>query len=86
MTKGPIVIVDDDADDQKIYADAIKAFGIPNEIRPFVGGQEVLDYLATTVEQPFIILFQQVPLNAVASSRPPKGHQEDTEGGMMDRE
>ncbi len=56
MTKGPILIVDDDNDDQEIYADAIKEIGIPNEIRFFAGGQEALDYLLLTGEQPFIIL------------------------------
>ncbi len=40
MTKGPILIVDDDNDDQEIYADAIKEIGIPNEIRFFASGQE----------------------------------------------
>ncbi len=56
MTKGPILIVDDDTDDQEIYADAIRELGIPNEIRFFNGGQEALNYLLTTTEQPFIIL------------------------------
>ena len=56
MTQGPIVIVDDDPDDQDIYAEAIEAIGIPNEIRPFQSGPEVLEYLNTTEEQPFIIL------------------------------
>jgi len=56
MTKGPIVIVEDDRDDQDIYAEVIKALGLPNEIRFFNGGQEVLDYLTTTEDQPFIIL------------------------------
>ncbi len=56
MTKGPILIVDDDTDDQEIYADAITELGIPNEIRFFNSGQEALDYLLTTAEQPFIIL------------------------------
>ena len=56
MTKGPIVIVDDDKDDQEIYAEAIEAIGITNELRFFPGGQKALDYLLTTSEQPFIIL------------------------------
>jgi CheY-like chemotaxis protein len=56
MTKGPIVIVDDDGDDQDVYAEAIHALGIPNEIRPFETGAQALDYLNTTEEQPFIIL------------------------------
>ena len=56
MSKGPIVIVDDDSDDQEIYADAIKTIGISNEILFFDGGQLALDYLYQTQEQPFIIL------------------------------
>lgn len=56
MTKGPIVIIEDDPDDQEIYADALNAIGIPNEIRFFGGAQQALDYLNTTEEQPFIIL------------------------------
>jgi CheY-like chemotaxis protein len=56
MTTGPILIVDDDNDDQEIYGDAIRAIGIPNEIRFLDGGQEALDYLLSTSDQPFIIL------------------------------
>ena len=56
MTKGPIVIAEDDADDQEIYAEAIKAIGVNNEIRFFPNSQTVLEYLTTTEEQPFIIL------------------------------
>jgi CheY-like chemotaxis protein len=56
MTKGPIVIVDDDEDDRDIYAEAIKSIGIPNKIHFFETCQAALDYLYTTTEQPFIIL------------------------------
>jgi CheY-like chemotaxis protein len=56
MTNGPIIIVDDDMDDQEIYGEAIRAIGIENEIRIFKNGQEALKYLYTTFEQPFIIL------------------------------
>jgi CheY-like chemotaxis protein len=56
MTKGPIIIVDDDPDDREIYAEAIKAIGIPNDIRFFETCQSALNYLTTTSEQPFIIL------------------------------
>jgi len=56
MTKGPIVIVEDDKDDQEIYSEALKAIGIPNEICFFDNGKETLNYLKTTEEQPFIIL------------------------------
>jgi CheY-like chemotaxis protein len=56
MTKGPIIIIDDDADDREIYAEVIRSMGIPNEIRFFGGGQEALEYLIATPEQPFVIL------------------------------
>ncbi|ANE49653.1 response regulator [Flavisolibacter tropicus] len=56
MINGPIVIIDDDKDDQEIYAEAIKAIGFTNDIHFFNGGKEALDYLNTTEEQPFILL------------------------------
>lgn len=56
MTKGPIVIVEDDLDDQEIYREVINDLGIPNEIRFFNMCQPFLDYINTTEEQPFIIL------------------------------
>lgn len=56
MVEGPIVIIEDDKDDQEIYTEAIKAIGITKEIRFFNGGKEFLDYLNTTEEQPFILL------------------------------
>ncbi|HJW17017.1 MAG TPA: response regulator [Flavisolibacter sp.] len=56
MTKGPIVIVEDDIDDQEIYSDAIRAIQVPNEIRYFDRADKAIDYLLATQEQPFIIL------------------------------
>ena len=56
MTKGPIIIVDDDKDDQEIYSVAIKAVGITNDIIFFDGARQALDYLLETEDQPFIIL------------------------------
>jgi CheY-like chemotaxis protein len=56
MTKGPIIIVDDDEDDREIYAEVIRSMGVPNEIRFFGLAQDALQYLITTSEQPFIIL------------------------------
>jgi CheY-like chemotaxis protein len=56
MTKGPIVIVEDDKDDQEVYADAIREMGIPNEFRFFDDGTEAFNYLLKTEEQPFIII------------------------------
>jgi CheY-like chemotaxis protein len=56
MTKGPIIIVEDDKDDQEIYEESINAIGVPNEVRFFNGAKQALNYLLNTEEQPFIIL------------------------------
>ena len=56
MIRGPIIIVEDDKDDQDIYAEAIKAIGVKNKIHFFSEATEALKYLSTTEEQPFIIL------------------------------
>ncbi|SHE72904.1 CheY chemotaxis protein or a CheY-like REC (receiver) domain [Cnuella takakiae] len=56
MTKGPIVIVEDDEDDREIYAEAIKELGITNELIFFENGQKALEYLSETEDQPFIII------------------------------
>jgi CheY-like chemotaxis protein len=56
MRSRPIIIVDDDKDDQESYAEAIKGIGILNHIRFFDACVEALHYLRTTIEQPFIIL------------------------------
>src|SRR5687768_14707343 len=56
MTRGPIIMVDDDDDDVEIYIEAIRTIGITNEVRHFNTCQAALDYLLTTKEQPFIII------------------------------
>ena len=53
---GPVVIVDADERSRELYADVIKAIDVHNEIRFFEIAQELLDYLYTTDERPFIIL------------------------------
>lgn len=52
---GPIVFIEDDIDDQELFAEAIDQLKIPNKIRFFDNGQEAISYLLTTPEQPFII-------------------------------
>lgn len=54
--QGPLVIVEDDDDDQFMIQLALDKLAIPNARRFFPNGQEALDYLLTTGEQPFIIL------------------------------
>ncbi|MBO0939973.1 response regulator [Fibrella sp. HMF5335] len=54
--KGPIVLVDDDEDDQYLIELSLKSLQLPNELRLFGNGLDALTYLQTTQEQPFIIL------------------------------
>lgn len=53
---GPIIIVEDDLDDQEIIADVIKTLKVGNELIFFRDGKEALVYLETTREKPFVIL------------------------------
>lgn len=53
---GPIIIVEDDQDDRDILTEAFESLHIKNELKFFGDGQDVLDYLMATTEQPFLIL------------------------------
>jgi len=56
--KGPIIIIDDDADDQEILQQIIKDMDVKNEIISFSTCSEAFDYLEddNTFVQPFVIL------------------------------
>lgn len=54
--QGPIISIEDDEDDQQLIEMAVNQLAIPNQLRFFQNGQEALDYLRTTQEQPFLIL------------------------------
>lgn len=56
MTNGPIIIVEDDLEEQDVIKACINDAGFKNELRLFRNGRQVLDYLYATPEQPFIIL------------------------------
>ena len=53
---GPIVIVEDDIDDQQIMDDILKEIGIQNRLVYFGKCQKAFSYLKESKEQPFIIL------------------------------
>lgn len=53
---GPIIVLEDDADDQEILTDIFHSLQVPNELKFFNNGQKVLDYLRTTTDKPFIII------------------------------
>lgn len=54
--KYPIVIVDDDLDDRELLGELALELRPMHELRYFVNGVDMLEYLETTTEQPFIIL------------------------------
>ena len=56
MKTGPILIIEDDVDDQEFIIDALQTLGVNNQIELFDNGLKALDYLNTTEQQPFLIL------------------------------
>ena len=53
---GPIIVIDDDLEDQQIFDEIFKNLDIPNKIIFFADGNDALQYLITTDDQPFLIL------------------------------
>jgi CheY-like chemotaxis protein len=54
--KGPIVIIEDDPDDQEILKEVFHELMIPNELKFFKTCPDGLAYLQTTQQQPFLII------------------------------
>lgn len=53
---GPILLIDDDGDEQEILGDALQKLGIENELICFSDGASAMHYLQTTEDVPFFIL------------------------------
>jgi CheY-like chemotaxis protein len=53
---GPIIVIDDDLEDQQILDEIFKNLAVPNKIMFFADGNEALQYLVTTQDHPFLIL------------------------------
>lgn len=53
---GPIIIVEDDQDDQELLKEVIEELKLPNLLRFFSSCMHALDYLLTTIERPFLII------------------------------
>ena len=53
---GPIIVIEDDLDDQEILSTIFEKLGYKNKIVFFADGNEALDYLNLTDVQPFLIL------------------------------
>lgn len=54
--RGPIIAIEDDADDQFLLKTAITELGINNKVLFFENGLEAMIFLESTREQPFLIL------------------------------
>ena len=52
---GPIIIIEDDIDDQEILSAVFNELNYKNEIIFFGDGEKALEYLTTTELEPFII-------------------------------
>ncbi|HEU0137052.1 MAG TPA: response regulator [Flavobacterium sp.] len=53
--RGPIVFIEDDADDQEVLAEVLKDLCCENEVIFFSEGEKALEYLTSTKIEPFII-------------------------------
>jgi len=53
---GPVIIIEDDADDQDFLKEVFQKLKYPNELISFADGQEALDFLNSGKVVPFIIL------------------------------
>jgi two-component SAPR family response regulator len=60
---GPIIIIEDDHDDQELLTEVFEKLNTPNIIRFFDSCLKAMDYLLTTLEKPFLIISDiNVPL------------------------
>lgn len=53
---GPIIIVEDDPEDQELMLEALAQLGVQNNVHFFTGGKQAIDFLLITTEQPFLII------------------------------
>ena len=53
---GPIIVIEDDADDQEFLTDIFRKLNYPNKLLFFYDGQEALDHLNNCDDPPFLIL------------------------------
>jgi CheY-like chemotaxis protein len=56
VKSGPILLVDDDAEDRQLVETVCHSLNFANPIVHFDNGVQLLEYLRTTSEKPFLIL------------------------------
>ncbi len=76
---GPVIIIEDDADDQEILREIFEKLKYPNELIFFFDGHEALKYLDKPTTLPFIILsdINMPKLSGRATGSPPCGRSPD---------
>ncbi len=55
MKTGPILLIEDDSDDEKVMEEIIRELGYTNELIWFKNSVEAFNYLENTSQQPFVI-------------------------------
>lgn len=53
---GPIIVIEDDADDQDLLTHIFQKLNYPNKILFFFDGEEALDFIDKSSDSPFLIL------------------------------
>ena len=53
---GPLIVVEDDEEDQELMKEALDQIGYHNSILFFTTGKEMVKYLLNTNEKPFLII------------------------------
>lgn len=53
---GPVIVIEDDADDQELLKEIFQKLDYPNQIIFFTDGEDALDFLNKTDTIPFLIL------------------------------
>ncbi|MBE7171941.1 MAG: response regulator [Williamsia sp.] len=53
---GPLIIIEDDADDREQFSEVFQQLGFKHELVFFRSAEEALEFLSSTSEQPFLIL------------------------------
>jgi CheY-like chemotaxis protein len=55
-SKGPVIVIEDDIEDQEIFEEVFKKLDYPNKVMYFSDPEEALDFLNKTDIIPFLIL------------------------------
>lgn len=53
---GPVIFIEDDAEDHEFMMEAYKSLNIINPFKLFTRAEDAYDFLLTTKEQPFVII------------------------------